>query len=496
MIKLIAFDLDNVLLDGEAIDEIGKLMGVEKEISALTKEAMEGDLNFETSLKKRVSLLKGASLDDVKKVVADIPLMEGAEETIKVLKQRGYKIATITGNVEIVAQRLKDELNLDYAFCNILHEKDGILTGEVSGPLLVEGSKADILQELLDTEKLSAEDCAAVGDGANDISMLKKAGLGVAFNAKPVVKEIADVIIDGKDLRELLTIFSEEVKKEKSSFEIDTKKSFDVLLKEKRGLEKKLNELTQERDKLNEEARTFKHLRDDLNSSIKDNLDKALNYRNERDQVNKEVKKYKKLRDEANQELKKMEWSSGKRDIQRVQDEIKKIDKVIETQVLDIRKENELVKQVSELQKQLKPMKENEETREEAVKLKELSESYHARVVELSDQAQETHEQMIKYFEKIDDIRVKADEAHAEFMKIRENASQKHDEVKTLLKEIKAKNKALDKVKAKKRYREDEVSHNENAKEKERAQEIYRKFLGGKKLSTDELLLLQKHNVV
>lgn len=496
MIKLIAFDLDNVLLDGEAIDEIGKLMGVEKEISALTKKAMEGDLNFETSLKKRVSLLKGASLDDVKKVIANIPLMEGAEETIKVLKQRGYKIATITGNVEIVAQRLKDELNLDYAFYNILHEKDGILTGEVSGPLLVEGSKADILQELLDTEKISAEDCAAVGDGANDISMLKKAGLGVAFNAKPVVKEIADVIIDGKDLRELLTIFSEEVKKEKSSFEIDTKKSFEVLLKEKRGLEKKLNELTQERDKLNEEARTFKHLRDDLNSSIKDNLDKALNYRNERDQVNKEVKKYKKLRDEANQELKKMEWSSGKRDIQRVQDEIKKIDKVIETQVLDIRKENELVKQVSELQKQLKPMKENEETREEAVKLKELSESYHARVVELSDQAQETHEQMIKYFEKIDDIRVKADEAHAEFMKIRENASQKHEEVKTLLKEIKAKNKALDKVKAKKRYKEDEVSHNENAKEKERAQEIYRKFLGGKKLSTDELLLLQKHNVV
>lgn len=174
MIKLIAFDLDNVLLDGEAIDEIGKLMGVEKEISALTKEAMEGDLDFETSLKKRVSLLKGASIDDVKKVVTDIPLMEGAEETIKELKQRGYKIATITGNVEIVAQRLKDELNLDYAFYNILHEKDGVLTGEVSGPLLVEGSKADILQELLDTEKLTAEECAAVGDGANDISIDRK----------------------------------------------------------------------------------------------------------------------------------------------------------------------------------------------------------------------------------------------------------------------------------------------------------------------------------
>jgi phosphoserine phosphatase len=435
LIKLIAFDLDNVLLDGEAIDEIGKLMGVENEISALTEQAMEGDLDFETSLKKRVSLLKGASLDDVKKVVDNIPLMEGAEETIKELKRRGYKIATITGNVEIVALRLKNELNLDYAFSNILHEKNGLLTGEVSGPLLVEGSKADILQELLDTVKLSTEECAAVGDGANDISMLQKAGLGVAFNAKPVVKEIADVIIDGKDLRELLTIFTDEVKDDvKSSLEIDSKKSFDELLKEKRGLEKKLNELTQERDKLNEEARTFKHLRDDLNSSIKNNLDKALKYRNERDQVNKEVKKYKKLRDEANQELKKMEWSSGRRDIQRIQDEIKKLDKTIETKVLDIRKENELVKQVTDLQKKLQTMTEDEETRDEAIKLKELSESYHARVVELSDQAQETHEQMIKYFERIDDIRVKADEAHAEFIKIRENASQKHEEVKKVLK--------------------------------------------------------------
>jgi phosphoserine phosphatase len=191
-----------------------------------------------------------------------------------------------------------------------------------------------------------------------------------------------------------------------------------------------------------------------------------------------------------------MEWSSGRRDIQRIQDEIKKLDKTIETKVLDIRKENELVKQVTDLQKKLQTMEEDEETRAEAIKLKELSESYHARVVELSDQAQETHEQMIKYFERIDGIRVKADEAHAEFMKIRENASQKHEEVKNVLKEIKAKNKALDKVKAKKRYREDEITHSENIKEKERAQEIYRKFRGGKKLSTEELLLLQKHNIV
>jgi phosphoserine phosphatase len=116
--------------------------------------------------------------------------------------------------------------------------------------------------------------------------------------------------------------------------------------------------------------------------------------------------------------------------------------------------------------------------------------------VELSDQAQETHEQMLTYFQKIDEIRVKADEAHAEFISTREEASQIHEEVKTILKEIRGKNKSLDKVKAKERHKEDIMTEKKNIQEKERAEEIYRKFRDGKKLSTDELLLLQKHNVV
>ena len=132
MIKLIAFDLDNVLIDSEAIDEIGKLMGIEDRIAEITKKAMEGELDFETSIKERVALLKGASVDGIKKVIYDVPLMEGAKETIGVLKKRGYKIATITGSFEVIANRMKEELNLDYAFSNTLHEENGILTGEVS----------------------------------------------------------------------------------------------------------------------------------------------------------------------------------------------------------------------------------------------------------------------------------------------------------------------------------------------------------------------------
>ena len=549
MIKLIAFDLDNVLIDGEAIDEIGKLMGVESEISELTKKAMEGDLDFETALKERAALLKGASVENIKEVVSKIPLMEGAEETIAELKKRGYKIATITGSFEIIANRMKDDLGLDYAFSNVLHEEEGKLTGEVSGPL-VTGSKAEILKEIMEMEKVKAEESAAVGDGANDVSMLEEAGLGIAFNAKPVLKEKADVVIEKKDLREILNVFSEE-EKDKSSDEAvpdekedktpekpiaeqnkeetpveepeepakgesdkeepstkksspdvkvepnpDAGKSFSELLSNKKELEKRLKVLTKERDDLNEDARDFKKVRDELNASIKENLDKALKYRDERDKINKEVRKYKKLRDETNQELKKMEYASGRRDILKIQGEIDKIEKTIETKVLDMRKENELVKKVQDLSKTLSEMKEDEKVQTEAVALKETSEAHHAKVVEFSDQAQETHEKMLEYFKNIDEVRAKADLAHNKFIETRETASAKHEEVKAVLNEIRRKNKSLDKVKAKERNMESEKSKKKNMAEKEIARDIYEKFKEGKKLSTEELRLLQKHNIV
>jgi len=561
LIKLIAFDLDNVLIDGEAIDEIGKLMGVEAKISEITKKAMEGDLDFETALTERVALLKGASVENIKEVVSKIPLMEGAEETIAELKKRGYKIATITGSFEIIASRMKNDLGLDYAFSNILHEEEGKLTGKVSGPL-VKGSKAEVLKEIMEMEKVKAEESAAVGDGANDVSMLEEAGLGIAFNAKPVLKEKADVVVEKRDLRELLEIFpeeetseettpeettedskreteeekpaetkeektpeatapEEETKEEKPTKTSETKeekpvkktspdvkaevkpepnpdagKSFGELLSNKKELEKRLKIFTKERDDLNENAREFKKVRDELNASIKENLDKALKYRDERDKINQEVRKYKKLRDDTNQELKKMEYASGRRDILKIQGEIDKVEKTIETKVLDMRKENELVKKVQDLSKTLSEMKEDEKVQTEAVALKEVSEAHHAKVVEFSDKAQETHESMLEYFKNIDDVRTKADLAHNQFIETRETASAKHEEVKTVLNEIRRKNKGLDKVKAKERNMESEKSKKKNMAEKEIARDIYEKFKEGKKLSTEELRLLQKHNIV
>ena len=337
--------------------------------------------------------------------------MEGAKESVKELKKRGYKIATITGSFDCIAQRMKDELDLDYVYFNTLQEEDGVLTGEVSGPL-VEGTKREILQDIMKMEKLSPEETAAVGDGANDVSMLEEAGLGIAFNAKPVLKEIADVVIDKKDLRELLEIFDGDSSNASEKAEEEAKESFTELLSQKKDLEKTLKELTAKRDKLNDEAKAYRKERDELNAQIRGNLDKALKYRDERDQINQEVKKYKKLRDEAHQAYKKMEWTSGRREAVQVEDEIKRLEKTIETKVLDIRKENELVKKVTDLRKKLQGMQEDEESRSEALKLKEESESYHAKVVELSDQAQETHEKMLEYFRKIDEIRSQADAAH------------------------------------------------------------------------------------
>ncbi|MBI4813901.1 MAG: HAD-IB family phosphatase [Methanobacterium sp.] len=457
MIKLIAFDLDNVLIDGEVIDEMAKLTGVDEEISKITSQAMEGKLDFGTALKERVSLLKGASVEDINKVMLEIPLMDGAKDSVKELKKRGYKIATITGSFDV----------------------------------------KEILQELMKLEKISAEECAAVGDGANDISMLEEAGLGIAFNAKPVLKEIADVIVENKDLRELLEIFDESSdKKASKKAEEEPKESFPELLSKKKDLEKTLKELTTQRDKLNDEAKVFRQERDELNSQIRGNLDNALKYRDERDQINQEVKKYKKLRDEAHQAYKKMEWTSGRREAVQIEDEIKRLEKTIETRVLDIRKENELVKKVTDLRKKLQGMQEDEESRSEALKHKEVSETHHAKVVELSDQAQETHEKMLEYFRNIDEIRSQADAAHQKFIETREKANKVHDEVKATFGKIRKANKGMDRVKAKERSAEDEVVRKKNSEEKEKAEEIYRKFLEGKKVSTEELLLLQKHNIV
>ena len=661
MIKLVVFDLDNVIIDGEGIDEIGKLVNIEDQIAAITEQAMQGEIDFETSIKKRVALLKGASTEDIKTLANEMPLMKGAEEAISTLKENGFDVAIISGSFDIIADTIKEKLNVDNAFTNSLVEENGILTGEVTGPL-VSGSKLDVLSEFIDKAGYSLEECVAVGDGANDISMIESAGYGIAFNAKPALKENADIIVETRDLTDVLNVIInlnsentegdadvdkevavetevvettdvvvenqeeeqvadateevveeteevedvveeaedateeateeeaeeaeevaeeevveeaeeeaeeaeevveeeaaeeetieeaeaeeeveevvEEVVEEEAAEEAEAEEEVEEVVEEEAAEEateeeaaeeakpkksKKKNTLPEpdfeladtiegvraqkdereeriakvadEREVFNREAKEQRKIRDELNSELKENLAKAIEFRDQRNEINKQVEENKKARNKVNEEIKNLEWSSGKKDKVRIETEIKKIDKIIETRVLDIKKENQLVKSANDLRKELAEIKEDDKVKEEAAELKKQSEEYHAKVVELSEQAQEAHEQMLSYFRKTDEIRTAADEAHKLFIQARKNASAKHEEFKMILSEIHVINKKLGSNKNRKRRSDKSSGSSGNKKtreEKERAESIFDKFKNGKKLSTEELLLLQKYDI-
>ena len=203
MIKLVVFDLDNVIIDGEAIDEIGKLANVEDDIAEITEKAMQGEIDFETSIKDRVQLLEGTSIEEIEKVACDLPLMPGAEKTIKCLKDKDVDVAIISGSFDVVADKVSDKLGVDTVYTNSFTVEDGKLTGEVTGPL-VSGNKLDVLKDHVEEAGITLDEVVAVGDGANDISMIESAGCGIAFNAKDSVKEIADVVVEEKDLCKVL----------------------------------------------------------------------------------------------------------------------------------------------------------------------------------------------------------------------------------------------------------------------------------------------------
>ncbi len=487
LIKLVVFDLDNVIIDAEAIDEIGKLMGVEEKIMELTKKAMEGKMDFKESIEERVKLLKGAKVDDIKKLAQELPLMKGAEETIQHLREKGYKIATITGSFDIIADIIGKKLNLDYIICNKLHQKNGLLTGKVTGPL-VKKTKYEVLQELLEDEGFSFDECVAVGDGANDISMIESAKLGIAFNAKPIVKEKADAIVEKKDLREIIPLIEE--------LEETCEVSLEELLDKKKEYEDKLSATLKERDEFNKKAKEKKELRDELNKKVKENLDLAIKFKDKRNEINKMVEENKRLRNETNKKIRKLKWSSTGRKRLKLEKEIKKIDNIIETQVLDMKKENELVNRANDLRRELAKIREDEKTRKKALKLKRLSEKYHENVVKLSKEAQEYHEKMLEQFKKTDEIRAKADEAHEKFVKFMKLASKKHEESKKIMGKIKQVNIEIKRIKSRMDKVDAAKNHKRRILEKKKAEEIYKLFKDGKKLTKDELLLLQRYKIV
>ena len=202
--RMVVFDMDSTLIQSEVIDEFAREKGVFEEVSAITHEAMKGQMDYDESLRLRCSKLKGLTQEQIERVFKRIELTPGAEDLIRVLKNLGYKIALISGGFTCVADRLKDRLGIDYAYANTLEMKQGAATGEVIPPIVNAQRKADLMDVIVQQERIHLDQVIAVGDGANDLLMLEKAGLGIAFNAKPLVSEKADLAISQKNLRSIL----------------------------------------------------------------------------------------------------------------------------------------------------------------------------------------------------------------------------------------------------------------------------------------------------
>ncbi|WP_426748004.1 phosphoserine phosphatase SerB [Myxococcus faecalis] len=202
--RMVVMDMDSTLIRIEVIDELARAHGVGEQVSRITERAMQGEMDYDESLRQRVALLKGLDVDVLHRLAANLPLTEGAETLVRVLKRLGYRTAVISGGFSVAAEALKARLSIDHAYSNVLEAEGGRLTGRTVGAIVNARRKAELLEQLAAQEGILLEQVIAVGDGANDLLMLERAGLGIAFRAKPRLREAADTSISAGGLDTIL----------------------------------------------------------------------------------------------------------------------------------------------------------------------------------------------------------------------------------------------------------------------------------------------------
>lgn len=200
--RLICFDMDSTLIKTEVIDELADRAGVGEQVRAITDSAMRGEIDFNESFKQRVALLKGLDEKILEEIAKNLPIMDGAERLISILKRIGFKVAILSGGFSYFGNYLKKRFDVDYVYANELEIIDGKLTGNYLGDIVDGKRKAELLRLIAQVEKIELEQVIAVGDGANDLPMLNLAGLGIAFHAKPKVianaqQSISTIGLDG-----------------------------------------------------------------------------------------------------------------------------------------------------------------------------------------------------------------------------------------------------------------------------------------------------------
>lgn len=202
--KVIVFDMDSTIVDGEIIDEMARLAGVGEKVATVTEKGMRGEIDFSKSLRTRVSLLKGFRIKSLESIAKTVKLTKGSEELIAALKEMGFKVALISGGFNFFTDVLKKRLGFDYAFGNDLEIKEGRLTGRIKGRIIDARRKAGLLDEICCKEGITRDEVVAVGDGSNDRIMVANAGLGIAFNAKEILKKVADGAITKDHMKGVL----------------------------------------------------------------------------------------------------------------------------------------------------------------------------------------------------------------------------------------------------------------------------------------------------
>lgn len=207
MAIIVVFDVEGVLVDGELLPSLARLVGREEEVSRITLMGIRGEIDWEEGLRRRIRLIKGLSYEDCRRVAESLPLMNGAKEMVGELRRMGAILVGVSGGFTILTSRVRAELGLDHVFSNELVFHSNRLVGY---GLLVNSNKTQILRTAFD-DLLDREPKVAVVDGANDLDLFKIADLKIAFNAQPIVRERADVVVDRKDLREVARVIKEYV---------------------------------------------------------------------------------------------------------------------------------------------------------------------------------------------------------------------------------------------------------------------------------------------
>ncbi len=202
--RLVVMDMDSTLIRIEVIDELARAHGVGEQVAAITRRAMLGEIEYDQSLRERVALLKGLNASVLYDLAKNLPLTEGAETLLRVLKRLGYRTAVISGGFSVAAEALQKRLGIDFAWSNVLEIEDQKLTGRVMGRIVNAQRKAELLQDFADREGVPLDQVIAIGDGANDLPMLQKAGHGIAFHAKPKLREAAHSAISAMGLDAIL----------------------------------------------------------------------------------------------------------------------------------------------------------------------------------------------------------------------------------------------------------------------------------------------------